>query len=70
MSGEDQRLDELESRVAFQDQHIEDLYRALAEQQQQLLRQQRLIEALSQRLQALAAGEGGDAPQDERPPHY
>ena len=73
MSGVDRQLAELETRVAFQDQAIESLNRALADQQQQLLRQQRLIDAMAQRLRELAsqADAGvGDAPQDERPPHY
>lgn len=68
----DERLTQLESRLAFQEATIAELEQALAGQQQQLLAQQRLIDAISQRLRDLAAGESasGDAPQDERPPHY
>lgn len=73
MSGVDRQLAELETRVAFQDQAIESLNRALADQQQQLLRQQRLIDAMAQRLRELASQAevgAGEPPQDERPPHY
>ena len=68
----DARITQLESRVAFQDATIAELEQALASQQQQLLAQQRLIDAISQRLRDLAADNSAsnDTPQDERPPHY
>lgn len=68
----EQRIEQLEARVAFQEAAISELEQALASQQQQLLAQQRLIDAISQRLRDLASdsSSGGESPQDERPPHY
>lgn len=68
----DERLAQIESRLAFQEATIAELEQALAGQQQQLLAQQRLIDAISQRLRDLASdsSSGGESPQDERPPHY
>lgn len=69
---DDTRIEALESKLAFHELTIAELEQALTEQQQQLLAQQRLIDAISQRLRDLAADSGGpgSTPDDDRPPHY
>lgn len=66
----DERLVELESKLAFQEQTIEDLNEVVVEQG-------RLLEAISERLARLeqrlrGADDAGSEtdPLQERPPHY
>lgn len=66
----DERLIEIETRIAYQEDALRTLSDALARQQLDLDRLQRLCQSLQSRLEA-----GGDtiAPvslEDERPPHY
>ena len=67
MSDFEQRIVELESRQAFQDDTIQALNDALVEQQ-------KLIERLQLQMQALAKRQEEVSPfgvgQDEAPPHY
>ena len=66
----EQRIAELEVRVAFQDDTIDALNAALASQQQQLSQLQQAVSLLAQRQKELASqvpAEGGDEPP---PPHY
>jgi len=62
-------LVDLQMRVAFLDDTVAKLDLALANQQQQLLEQRRLIELMATRLQELEAGAGNPIP-DPPPPHY
>ncbi len=69
--GQDQlvaRIDELESRITFQDETISRLDDALGEQQQQLLTVQRALSLLTSRLSDVESGqdEGPEPP----PPDY
>ena len=66
------RLDELESRLAFQDDLIESLNEVITRQDRELARMALRIEDLSNRLTDLAeAGAGADhSPGHEVPPHY
>jgi SlyX protein len=66
----DDRLIEIETRIAYQEDALRTLSDALARQQLDLDRLQRLCQSLQSRLEA-----GGDtvAPaslEEERPPHY
>lgn len=63
-----QRIDELESRVAFQEETIAKLDEALAGQQQQLLDVQRALSMLTSRLSEVEADQD-DGPEPP-PPHY
>lgn len=64
------RLDELETRLAFQDDTIQALNDALALQQLELDRLRRSLELLARRQVDLAASMPGEAADDQPPPHY
>ena len=65
------RLDELESRIAFQDDLIESLNRVIARQDRELAELTRRLEELEARLADLAAaGAPGGPAGHEVPPHY
>jgi SlyX protein len=66
------RLDELESRLAFQDDLIEQLNEVIVRQDRDvlaLLARVRELEAKLNDLAAAAAAPGG-SPEQEAPPHY
>jgi SlyX protein len=66
------RLDEVESRLAFQDDLIESLNRVVARQDIELADLSRRLRALEGRLNDLAetASAGGSDSGHEVPPHY
>ena len=66
------RLDELESRAAFQDDLIESLNAVVARQDRELAELRRRLQTLEGKLADLAetASLSGSAPGHERPPHY
>lgn len=65
------RVDELETRLAFQDDTIHTLSDVLAKQQLELDRLQRAVSLLARRQADLAASMPGDAAEDDQPPpHY
>ncbi|MCG2635225.1 MAG: SlyX family protein [Gammaproteobacteria bacterium] len=66
---DEQRLAELESRIAFQEDGIQSLSDLIHQQQQQLDRLKALCDSLTQRYQTLAE-EPPENPANERPPHY
>lgn len=61
--------DELEVRIAYQDDAIEQLSRQLFAQSRELARVAERCRQLEERVQRLAEGEP-DAATDETPPHY
>lgn len=68
----ERRLDELETRVAFQDDLIESLNETVARQDRELLELARRVAALESKIEDLAEAAtpaGGEAGQ-EVPPHY
>ena len=66
-------LNDLQSRLAFQDQAINDLSDVIANQQQQITRLQDQLKLLHDRqgelTDSLESGQGGSK-QGEKPPHY
>ena len=65
------RLDELEARLAFQDDLIESLNDIVARQNRELSLMAKRLAGLEERLQDLAASaSGGEAAGHEVPPHY
>ena len=66
------RLEELESRAAFQDDLIESLDAVVARQDREIATLRRRVQALEDRLADLAeaASLAGGAPGHEMPPHY
>lgn len=65
----EERLEALETRIAHQDQTIQDLSQELFAQQKQVEQLQRHTRMLAQRLEEARHGVA-DAVGDERPPHY
>ena len=63
-----ERIDALESRLAYQDQTIEQLNETITAQWKQIDALTRQLGALSERLQEAEAN--APAPGNERPPHY
>jgi len=73
MSQDDEiRIDELESRMAFQDDLIENLNQVVARQDREILQLQRQLEELQARFRELDESEApaGPAAGFEIPPHY
>ncbi len=63
-----ERIDALESRLAYQDQTIEQLNETITAQWKQIDALTRQLSALTERLQE--AETNAPAPANERPPHY
>lgn len=66
-----QRVDELETRLAFQEDTLNTLDRVVAEQDQLISRQQLQLQLLAEKFKTMESRL--DQPQamvDERPPHY
>lgn len=64
------RMDELEMRVAFQDDTIEALNGVVSRQEMRLEKLQRSLELVARRQADLAASMPGEAEDDQPPPHY
>jgi uncharacterized coiled-coil protein SlyX len=64
------RIDELEMRLAQQDQAILELSDELYRQQRHIARLETEIGRLVDRIRSLAAPEPAPGPADEVPPHY
>ncbi len=65
----DQRLIDLETRIAFQEDSIQALSDEIYRQQKELDRLQQLCNLMLQQLQDANTG-GPTGPVDEKPPHY
>ena len=64
-----ERIDALESRLAYQDETIEQLNETITAQWKQIDAMTRQLAALTERLQDAEAGLPA-SPANERPPHY
>ncbi|MEH6386258.1 MULTISPECIES: SlyX family protein [Pseudomonas] len=64
------RIDELEAKMAFQDDTIQALNDMVGKQQLELDTLRRAVELLASRQADLAASMPGEAADDEPPPHY
>lgn len=64
------RLDELETRNAYQEATIQDLSARIYEQQQLIDRLETRLTSLAEKVKGLATGEAAPLPENERPPHY
>ncbi len=64
----EERLIDIETRLAHQDQTIDELNEALANQQQSIMKLERLCATLAERIATLNEAMPGEA--EERPPHY
>jgi len=66
----EQRIDELESRLAFQDDALQTLNEVVFAQQQTLERLELQLQALAKRQAELLGQLGGAEVEDVPPPHY
>lgn len=63
------RLIEIEVKLSYAEDALEELNKVVWRQQEQISRLENLVVQLAQRMQDLTPPEQG-APQEERPPHY
>ncbi len=70
MSMSEERIVELESKLAYQEQMLEELNEVLTDQQARLMRLEQLCRSLVQRMRALGEAVPDGEPEAERPPHY
>ena len=66
----EQRLVDLESRLAHQDHMLNQLNDVVTEQQAKIMRLEELCSALIERLRSIDDASADAQPADERPPHY
>ena len=66
----EQRLMDLETRIAHQDQSIHELSEEIFQQQKQIALLEDRCRRLLERLESIAAAETAGGPGDEIPPHY
>lgn len=65
------RLMEIETKIAYQEKTIMDLNEVVCEQQQEIERLGGICDSLLKRVKMLSELTPGiDAPADEKPPHY
>ena len=63
------RFEDLEVRIAYQDQLLHELNEVVTRQQASITALQQRCDLLVERIRAMGEA-GADAPRDERPPHY
>ena len=66
---ESERITDLETRSAFQEQAFEELSAVVADQMRQLERLESKLKTLQDKVESPGAP-GSDAPQNDPPPHY
>ncbi len=64
------RLIDIESKLAHQDQLMLELNDVVTEQQAKIMQLEQLCNSLLARVRAISEAAPGDVPQDDRPPHY
>lgn len=64
------RLDALETRVAYQDETIEELNTAVTQQWQEIDALKRLVKSLIDAVENLEEGVRQSGPKEPPPPHY
>ena len=70
MSMSEERIVELESKLAYQEQTLEELNEVVTDQQARLMQLEELCRSLVERIRALGEGAPDTDPEAERPPHY
>jgi SlyX protein len=64
------RLIDLESKLAHQDQLLNELNDVVTEQQARIMQLEQLSTSLLERVRSIGESTPDDAAQDEKPPHY
>ncbi|MEM7501561.1 MAG: SlyX family protein [Pseudomonadota bacterium] len=67
---DEQRIVEIETKLAHQELTLEELNAVVTEQDSRLMRLEELTERLLDRVQSLSDAGASTAVGDERPPHY
>ncbi len=66
----EERLIDIESKLAHQDQLMLELNEVVTGQQVKIMQLEQLCSSLVERVRAIGEATTGDGPQDDRPPHY
>ncbi|MBI1174334.1 MAG: SlyX protein [Sideroxydans sp.] len=66
----EERLENIETKISFQEDLIEELNKTVYQQQQKLDRLEAICEALARQIAAQAESMNEGKPAHERPPHY
>lgn len=66
----EERITELEIRIAHQEATLEALNKALVDQQQQIDRLQEQLRRLTERFQAIVVSQVASPEEESPPPHY
>ena len=66
----EERLVNIEAKIAFQEDLIEELNKTVYQQQQRLERLETVCASLSSHIQSLSEARNAGMPANERPPHY
>lgn len=68
----EQRIIELESRIAFQEHSIGELQELVATQQKQLYDMEEALKVMARRISQISTGSSSESAvgDDEKPPHY
>ncbi len=64
------RLVQIETKLAHQEQLLIELDDALTTQQSTIMTLERMCASMAERMQSLGGDETASSPGDERPPHY
>ena len=64
------RLVDIESKLAHQDQLLIELNHVVTQQQEKIMKLEELCRSLVDRVRSMGDARSADAPQDEQPPHY
>lgn len=70
MDTNEDRLIDIETRLAYQDQTINELNQVIYQQQKQIDQLERTCRQLSNRVKDMASNTTSSVPKDEKPPHY
>lgn len=66
----ERRFENLEVRLAYQDQMLAELNDVVTDQQARIMQLEELVEALRERILAIGENNAADGDSDEKPPHY
>ncbi len=66
----EERLVNIETKITFQEDLIEELNKTVYQQQQKLERLEAICDALARQVRSLADAANEGKPANERPPHY
>jgi len=66
----EERLVDIESKLAHQDQLLIELNDVITDQQAKIMKLEELYSAVVERVRSMGEAPGDDSSQDERPPHY